>query len=222
MDCFLQILRKDDYCHIFGAFFLLLAGSGTTALAGELYFETGFGLGQIGSASSLYTGIPNSPSFGLAGNLTFAKNISSNSAFIQIHLGLKTRYVSSSDDSYSYSLIGAYPLLRIEVSRFYFGGGISPFVLQNNPGEGSSSFIRSPSAVAYMAEAGLVWRVVPFFYLALEVGGQFVKNAAGTLGPKPSLEGTFQMRFLTTPSGSAGSGSRKFDGWRYPFGIEIF
>ena len=81
-------------------------------------------------------------------------------------------------------------------------------------------YSRDKNAMAGFFEAGLLWRVVPFFNLALEASIEGVSKN-GTKSPYPVEQATLQMRFFFGEGNKAAS-NRHYDGWRYPFGIELF
>ena len=190
------------------------------AFAGSFYLETGVGVAQIREGTSLYgSALSSSPTPGAAFNLSLIQNLSHESDLLQVHFGIKDRYGSSAEGGASYVLQSLYPIIRLESPRLYFGGGITPFVWKNETG--GTSFTKVNSAVGIFGEVGLLWRVVPFFYLALEGAGQFVSKS-GSLSPRPALEATLQFRFYFESSNTDGARTRRWDGWRYPFGIAIY
>lgn len=206
----------------FTAFFLFLLNA-SPSHGSATYIETGFGTGQISGGNGLYgSGTPKRTDFGFAQNATFAIAFGSANSFLQLHLGIQQRITSGSSSGMTYSLLSAYPLIRLETPRMYFGFGASPFVWKKSGT--SSDFItgysKVTSAVGGFGEVGLLWRVVPFFNLALAGSAEAVSRS-GQLSPSPALQIGLQLRFFLG-DGMKSTGKKKYDGWRYPFGIELF
>ncbi|MGE0616415.1 MAG: hypothetical protein AB7P04_12315 [Bacteriovoracia bacterium] len=211
--------------------FLLVAWA-TTSMAtasahagmGDLYFETGFGLSKIRNGSlALDSSFSDSPGFGLGGAFTLAYNITAPSSLLQVHVGIKDRVSTSGDDNgNSYMLHSIYPVIRLETPRIYIGGGLTPYLFKRPGGLGFSGFEKIESSMGYFTELGLLWRVVNYFHVSIESSLYFFSTPRGT-SPSMALDFTFNMRFfLYNETGSgAGAGGRQYDGWRYPFGIEI-
>lgn len=74
----------------------------------------------------------------------------------------------------------------------------------------------------YFGEVGLLWRIVRFFHLSLEGSAQMVQTSNG-VGPSPTAEVVVQFRFYWESTRSSGNATRAggYDGWRYPFGLEL-
>ncbi len=178
-------------------------------------------MSQIRSAETLFPSLGGGPTFGVAANFTLFANLTGSST-IQIHLGLKHMYTTSRNEGFQASLQIPYPVLRIELPRFYLGFGASPFVWKRYAqGLGINSIEYASGNIAFMAELGILWRVTDFFNLAIEASGQTLSTPDG-LSAIPAAALTFQMRFfIIEPSHSDGGSSRKYDGWRYPFGIRL-
>jgi hypothetical protein len=189
------------------------------------YLETGFGYSIISGGQNFFS--PSSTSAGGAGfglNAMLGFPLLPQSVFLQPHIGFKTKLSSASATDGSLGVLTATPMLRLETPRFYIGVGLSPLVWRRvQPAFGFDGLEKVSGALGYMAEAGLLWRVVPFFHVALEGGAYMVSGASG-FSPKPAFDASFQMRFFFWEEPGAaggGKGRRKFDGWRYPFGMEL-
>lgn len=202
-------------------FALSLAWAPRSAHAFEFYIETGFGGSQIRNGSTLFGGGPDSLTFGLALNTLVAMNLMEQTESFQVHIGVAWRYASGSDAiGYAFQTIS--PVFKFEFPRFYLGFGMSPFVMHS--GQTGSTFnilgMESASGLGLLGMAGFLWRVVPYFHVALEGAVQIVRFGSA-FSPQPSLEFTLQTRFyLSTPTKDPSAAApRNFDGWRYPFGI---
>lgn len=191
----------------------------------NLYLETGFGLGQIRHSSALFgEGAPHSTHFGFAQNATLGYIFGSSQSITNLHLGFHERMTTgTSEDGTEFGIMGVYPTLRIELTRLLIGAGGSPFVwARRGSGSGSwSNYSRIDQGFGIYVESALVWRVVPFFHITVGPSFETIINA-GTLSPKPAIQGTIQLRFFIMDGFGSGRSRRKFDGWRYPFGIEMF
>lgn len=196
----------------------------STAHAGSVYLETGFGGSRIHSGKALYgSETPGSPGFGFAANGRLGWGISRTSAPLQFHLGLSHRLNNSSGEGMSFGTQATYFGFRLEGHRMNIGFGGSPLVWkQYGAGAGGSGigFSRSLGTRAGMAEFNLLWRIIPDFLIAFGGGAEVFWTPQG-VGPKPAWAATIQFRFILPYSDSKGGGSRP-DGWRYPFGVPIF
>jgi hypothetical protein len=189
------------------------------------YLETGFGYSLIKGGQSFF-----SPASSSAGGSGFGMNamlgfpLLHQSVSLQPQIGFKAKLSSASASDGSLGILTATPMLRLETPRFYVGLGLSPLVWKRvQPAFGFDGLEKVPNALGYMSELGLLWRVAPFFHVALEGGAYMVSGASG-LSPRPAFDASFQMRFFfwEEPSSTAGAkGRRRYDGWRYPFGLEL-
>lgn len=192
--------------------------------AAPFYTDVGIGLGQIREGAAFFegSGLASSPGLSLAGNFAMVQSLGGMGGILEVHLGVKGFYNTASQGGNSYSTLIPYPMLRFDLPRFYFSAGASPFLWASSSGV---SFSRVPSAVAGFADFGLLWRIVPFFNLALEASAQMVQKSGADLSPRPAWTAALQMRFYvlgTDSSGSGGGGAKRpRDGWRYPFGMEL-
>jgi len=184
------------------------------------YVETGFGVGELRGIDKMYNSTAGSTGLGLASNLSLAATIGNPNSLVQLHLGLQQRLTQGGASGTSYSLMTTEPLIRLETPRFYVGFGATPLVWTQKGSSLGTSFSPAKGAMAAYAEFGLLWRVVPFFNLAL-AGSLEGVSKSGVNSPFPVAQATFQMRFFFG-EGNKGGGHRKYDGWRYPFGVELF
>ncbi len=208
--------------HFFVAITILLSLSiQRNAQARGLYFDVGVGASQIRSGTNLFSGLSKSPSIGFAFNFGLLNNFMSASSFLQIHLGIKHYYTSSSEGNSIAGLHIPYAVIRFEMPRLYLTFGASPIAFTRfGSGIGIDGLQMQTGNIAVLAELGLLWRITDFFHLALEFSGQTLIGSNG-LSPMPAAAATFQMRFFLVEPKSASVSSRKFDGWRYPFGIRL-
>ncbi len=198
---------------------------GRSSWAGGWYYEFGGGGALVNQAQGFFgTRVPSAPRMGYGLNLLVAKNLAreGQEALLQIHLGLRQTYISASRDQITYAYTPTYAFFRLESPRFYFGGGATPIVFrQISTPQVGGAFALAPGAIALEGEFGLLWRVVPFFHIALESSAHFVQSGGG-LSPKPALLGGIQFRIFMTSDLPEGRSRTKYDGWRYPFGLELF
>lgn len=206
-------------------FLFLFLGVPVASHAGGFYYEFGGGPSTFTGAQGLYgPTAPGETRFGFGANLLFAINLAdSGQTLLQTHVGVKQVFITASQDDTSLIYAPTYFLMRFETPRFYVGGGITPIVFKSmTTKQVAGSLGLAGGAIAGMAEAGLLWKVVPFFYIALEGSAHMARSSVG-MGPKPALVGTIQFRvFLSDNEDEKNKRRSKFDGWRYPFGLEIF
>jgi hypothetical protein len=201
----------------------LLPGASATAST-NLYLETGFGVGMMMKSQELYPTAPARTGYGFGSNITFANAFGTGHSSIQIHLGIQQRLTQASGNGRSYALATLHPAVRIEMQRFLIGFGATPLVWKK---DGTTTDLLTgyqsvSGAVAAFGEAALLWRVVPHFHLSIGGSAEFVSRS-GSRSPAPALQATFNMRFFLGSGAQAGTGSRrKYDGWRYPFGVSLF
>ncbi|MCC7441984.1 MAG: hypothetical protein IT285_10135 [Bdellovibrionales bacterium] len=194
------------------------------AHAGDVYIETGIGFSNISNGQFLFGGLmPASPDAGAAFTLGFWFNLSSDHAPLQFHVGLKDRISTGHSGDLQFILNVPYPMFRLELSRFYFGGGVATWAFTKQGSLAGLGYDSNTGAISYAAEAGVLWKVVPYFHLAVEGAMEYVSPPNATeLSPRPAMTFALQMRFFTGLSPTTGEDSKKeYDGWRYPFGIEI-
>lgn len=136
-----------------------------------------------------------------------------------LDLGLMDRLTYSSTSSGS-SLgmntvnVGA----RLEFARFFVGAGYGVFDMVSSAG--SSSPHAYSGVHSHFFEGGVIWRVIPEFYITLSAGLEYASPTGGT-SPSPSSDYGIHFRFPLYPSERPKSGSKsvEFDGFRYPFGF---
>ena len=205
-------------------FYLFLAP--TSLKAYSFYFEFGAGAAVINSGQSIFNqsnltnNLPLGPSF----NFSLVKYLTNVQSLFQLHLGLKYRFNGGSSDSNYYSIATPYPFVRFEFFRFYFGVGASPWVFPTAQAGsyGFSTLNKASGAIGVFAEGGILWKVSPFFHMSIEASLETVRQSS-VLSPKPIYAITWQFRF---PFGKKehyiSKDALDYDGWRYPFGIELY
>jgi hypothetical protein len=200
---------------------------------GRIYAELGAGVSQIRDSAALFgPSTPTAIGLGLAGQLSAAYEVlpSGGGQLISLHLGAQYRYATgySSINQQYYGLQSLYPMLRIEGNhRAHLSLGWTPFLLaRNTDHSGFDSYSKPIGAWAMMAEIGYQSPLTPAVSFVPTLAVQAVR-AGGTYGPKPSIEGAIAMRFFIDAGTSFDnnssphpSESRKYEGWRYPFGLE--
>lgn len=192
--------------------------------AGAFYIELGAGAGQIWQGENVFGSSLGAKSpLSFAGEFSLIQNFSSSSSWLQIHIGAIARYQTLTTASQTITFMSASPLLRLDTPRIYIGAGATPFVWQQ---DSAGAFLPIDETWIYSGQVGLLWRIVPFFNMALELNTEVFKTTAG-MGPKPAWTGLFVMRFYFDEETGGGGGGRRgggggYDGWRYPFGIPIF
>lgn len=207
----------------FALLILAFAAAPWPAKATSFYVESGMGVSQFRAASGLFTdseGVATDMGLAFGLGIFFATGDGRNP--IEFQIGLQPRLSSSSDANGSYSLLSAYPIVRLQISRLYLGGGYAPYVYKRSAATaGFDAFTPVTGGRNLMAEIGALFPVTPDFSLALSGVMNLMRSDAG-LSPK-TLDYLFSMRFYFGHSGASGGGSEKssneFKGWRYPFGF---
>lgn len=193
-----------------------------TSWAGGLYLETGLGAGKINDAENYFgTDAPESTTTNLATNLTLGKNISRGMAFLQLHLGLQHRFVTSkgSNDK-ALNTMAIYPLIRFEFPRLFVGVGYAPYVwARMDDTDSFANYGTADGLSSILGEVGLLWRIIPSFHVSVVAATTLM---TGGTSQALNFDGTVNFRFFLTDSGTDKTKRPPFDGWRYPFGLEIF
>src|SRR5260221_595281 len=112
---------------------------------------------------------------------------------------------------------------RLQLSCFYFGGGVAPFVYRSPTMSGTGGFMgfeHANNTLAYFGEVGILWAVTPMFTLGAAVNETFV-NVSGMPPAAQALDITLALRFYLSVDNRSTGGSSEFKGWRYPFGNPI-
>ena len=192
----------------------------TAWASGGFYIETGAGTGMFFVGSAYFNnGATDNSSLGGSLNVILAKSFSPDDATFQFHFGIRNQFdVTTSNDALlmTHTIL---PVIRFEFWRFYFGGGGTPFVFANADG---GAFQIQERSIGLLGEAGVMWKVTPDFYFNIGATAHSIYRD-GLLRPIIGA-GTIQLRFYFShgdPASSGGSSGKKYDGWRYPFGIEI-
>jgi len=198
------------------------------AEASSFYYELQGGLGQVRSASPFFGTDAPSSGFGPSFNLALAYSFSGGEIPLEFQLGLQSRLSTSSVDNGMtyYGVLAPYPMVRLQLSQFFIGGGVTPVLWRRvATSPGVDSFKMVSGSLSFLSEAGFLWAVTPTFSLGAAAAAQFV-STGGTLSPKPILEATAVLRFYfgfskKGASASSSSTSNEFKGWRYPFGSDL-
>jgi hypothetical protein len=204
------------------ALWICLSWNPRPAQATSAYYEAGTSLGGFSGAGAFFNqpGAANT-SGGFVGSLSVYAPVTRPNAFGRLQAGLQTRISTSTVAGTSDALamgslhVGA----RLEIWRLYVGAGYSPWTWVSKPQQGISSLHLNPGFSSFLAEAGLIWRVIPEFQIAACFGLEYGMERSGIQSPLPVTEYGLRFRFPFNPKeGNSGSGV-EFDGFRYPFGV---
>jgi hypothetical protein len=198
---------------------MIFSLGGGRAHASAVYVDLSGGVAQFHSNSPFFgPGTDNPSGIGYAANFGGYFAFSSGNAAAEIQLGLQEKANLGSLGSTSYSMLGFYPALRIQVSRIYLTGGATPWIYR---GTTISDFKPVSGALSYLGEAGFLLPVTPRFSFSLGMSAEFT-SVSGVSGPWPVLQVTAGMRIYWGVGSTGGGGgshtSNEFRGWRYPFG----
>lgn len=203
------------------------------AQAATFYIEVGPGLSSITGGSTVFNNTFNTGTSAFSANAMFAWDAPIAKSF-GVHLGVRGQWLSAINGLTYGNIYALYPFIRVEFWRIYLGGGATPFALRRvGPAPGIDGAAEISGALPFFAEAGLEWKIIPDFHLCFGVTGHGAYQTVGLPANAspfimfPSLEYSVQFRFLFDiggkgNAGATGGGSssvKKFDGWRYPFGI---
>ncbi len=185
------------------------------------YIEAGTGFATFTKAGNYFgTSSADTASGGFAGSLSVYFPVTRTQNWVRLQLGLQNRLNMGSIKSTGQSLVmgSSHVGLRVEVWRLYFGAGYAPWMLTSDPGTGVSGLKTRPQGSGYLGEAGILWRVIPEFQIALGASLEFGTVPGGS-SPNPITEFGLRFRFPFKPKEGGGRGSVDFDGFRYPFGF---
>jgi len=151
-------------------------------------------------------------------------------ASLPIHLGLNYLTENASTSSGKYSVQAAYPTLGIQWRSFSVAAGYSPFVWRDTSSSGLSFLsTRAAGSTGLLYLAGYELSITPEFSFALSAGMQRI-STAGVASPNPVTDFILSFRFYgggssntyTKPQDRQKSqrGDGKYEGYRYPFGLE--
>jgi hypothetical protein len=194
------------------------------AYGAAFFVETGGGISQIRGGEAFFgSDLPGVSGFGGSFNLGVFYNFTDMREPMAFQFGLHERYSSASTANY-FSTHAPYAVIRIQVSRIYVSGGVSPLVykrLSDSPG--IDHFEKSLSTLSYLAEAGVLWPITEEFSLGASTSLQFVRaSGISAFSPKPIVDLGVSMRFYFGHStGASGKSSVEWPGWRYPFGWKV-
>jgi hypothetical protein len=202
---------------------LAIANSVTSAMGSAFFVETGGGISQMRSGELFFgSDIPSVSAFGGNFNLGVYYNFTDMREPMAFQFGLHERYSSASTTNY-FSIHAPYAVVRIQISRLYISGGVTPFLYKRvSDSPGIDHFEKSVSTISYFAELGLLWPVTQEFSLGGSASGQFIRSSSiAAFSPKPIVDLVFSMRFYFGHSAGGGGphSSVEWEGWRYPFGF---
>ncbi len=213
----------------------LALGFSVPANANIFYVELAGGLSSFQNGSPLFgVGAPTASQWSYAYNSSFFMTLGDGKNPLDIQFGVQGRFSNgwyttdpsapNNSNTTNYSVVAAYPMVRLQLSKIYLGLGATPFLWKHSGIETGLPLDNATGSIAAIGEAGLLWAVTPEFSLGLGAAGQWF-STGGSLGPAPFLDLTASMRFYFGSAGKWGSGesvsksgSNEFKGWRYPFG----
>jgi hypothetical protein len=194
----------------------LIASPGAFA-GGNFYLETGLGASQIISGSSLFMG--HDPTrLGIGLNSSLMASFEAGNPVINLQTGVQLRFSSATGDTGACGLLELMPVARLQVSRAFVGVGLTPLVWRRvGDAPGLDSYLPPPEPFAIMAEAGVLWPVVPIFSLGVLGSAEWIRSH-DVVSPSPDLQVTVLLRFYFGFWRTPATASNEFRGWRYPFG----
>ena len=182
------------------------------------YFDVGTSIGTVSNGDTFFQQTTVSGS-SFVGSFNFYIPVTSQNNFAHIDLGLQNRLTSfTTASSQALAMASTSLAIRIEFWRFYAGAGYAPLTFTSKPGAGIMGLQTNSGATAYFGEAGVLWRVVPEFQIALTYALEYGVPKSGS-GLLTSSEMGLRFRFPMSPKEGGGKSEVKFDGFRYPFGF---
>lgn len=200
---------------------LVLGFLGVTrsAHAGMWYYELAGGVTHFSEQDTFYDTTSGATSFGIALDNALFYGLGKDGAPVELQIGLQDRYSSaSSADGITYLYQALYPVVRLQLSKFYLAGGATPLLWKHaGTSGGITDMSYASGSVSFLGETGLLWSLTPTFSVGLNIALQ-TASSSSELSPKPVADGTLSFRFYF--GGHSGKGSsNEFEGWRYPFGF---
>jgi hypothetical protein len=186
------------------------------------YIEVGTSIATMSNGGNYFgQSDAQSTGTGFLGSFSFYTPITSERHFFHFELGLQNRFLttSASSDSQPLALASVDPAIRLQISRFYVGGGYTPLNFVSKAGSGLSSLHLAPSTSSYFLEVGGIWRVTPEFQVVATVAREYGLPPGGGMSPSPINEYGLRFRFPLNPVENAHRTASDFDGFRYPFGF---
>ena len=195
---------------------ILLSAQKARAVA---YFEAGTSLGVVSNGLGYFgQSTAQSTSKGFLGSLSFYVPVTSERKFFHFELGVQNRFLTAGTAAFPLAMATQELGLRLQLSRFYVGGGYAPLAYVSKAGSGISSLHLNPGASAYFAETGAIWRVIPEFQIVAIYAIERGLPKTGGLSPTLNEVG-LRFRFPINPTENARGSGVDFDGFRYPFGF---
>ncbi len=200
---------------------MLFACAFTPAVTQAAYIDVGTSLGSISSPSGFFNSLGSSSSnTGFVGSLGGYFGLNSLSSVVRFQLGVQNKLSIASLEATSEQLASLthHLALRIELARFYVGAGYAPIAWRSENGRGLASLTRAQGASAQFFEGGIIWNMVPEFQICAHFGAETLNPGSGGTSATVTEYG-LRFRFTLNPSEVTKSGSKSWDGFRYPFGI---
>jgi hypothetical protein len=199
--------------------------------AAKPYFEMGAGAAQIRGAEEFFGGsTPDNLDFGATLNFTLAVNFGEPRSPAAFHFGLQHRYISGAGENQAFAMQASYPILRIEIQKFFITLGATPFMWKRaQTTAGLDAFSMPEASLAALVELGGQWAITPSVAFVLAMAGQTVRSSEAGFSPKLAIEGNVALRFyfgkggteINAASKSYGSGGMgEYNGFRYPYGMD--
>lgn len=168
---------------------LALTAHSMNAHAGSIYFETAGGSSSFRSASNSFgPGASASPGFGYSvNNGLFFKFLSEHQLF-ELHLGTELKLSSTRSGPYDLGYLAPYPEMRIQISRFHIGLGITPFARRRMQLSGGFlDYGYSPATTSILGAAGILWPLSEVLSIGLETSAQSIaqSGAGGARSTRP-------------------------------------
>ncbi len=181
----------------------------------SLYIEAGTSIGKLSNGDT-YFNQSGANGSAFIGSLSVYFPITSERNFFHFDLGLQNRLTTASSSAGT-SLAMLTPNLstRLEIYRFFVGGGFAPTTLSSS--SGITALKPYSSTHSYFLEGGAIWWVIPEFQIVAAAGLEFESAPGGAKGPNNTEYG-LRFRFPLNPKENP-RGGVKFDGFRYPFGF---
>jgi hypothetical protein len=194
--------------------------SGSFAYATGPYIEAGTSLGRMSGAGKYFQDSnADSTGSGFLGSFSLYFPVTSDRNFFHFDLGVQTRLATNSTTSgESLAMASINIAARLEISRFFVGGGYAPLDFVSKSGGGLTSLHSYASTHSYFLEGGVIWRVIPELQIAAAYGLEFGLPSGGR-SPSPASEYGLRFRFPLSPKEGGGKRGVDFDGFRYPFGV---
>ncbi len=182
------------------------------------YVEFGLGSSKIKNGDTFFNlSGAHSPSTGLGENLSFYVPVTPLRFIGHLEVGLQNRIATGTAFTGQYlDTCNPHFALRVEIWRFYAGGGYAPFTYSST--DGISHLTNNQLSQTYFTEFGAIWRVTPEFQITANLSNEY--EIPKVPGNRMAISHYgIGFRFPLFPKESTGTAGRDFDGFRYPFGF---